>query len=215
MADALQPSGCFDQSVVLHNVSWETYERLLSERRKSGNPRLNYDQGSLEIMILSLQHERLQHTLATLVELLAHERGLDVEGMGAAAFRRADMARGFEPDACFYFSQAARMRARDEIDLTVDPAPDLVIEVDLTPFSLNKLLIFAALGVNEIWWYDGRQLTVCILDGEEYQEYPESRVLAGLSAARLTELLLDSRLLTRRVWVEQVRQAAAEPGANR
>ena len=56
---------------------------------------------------------------------------------------------------------AARMRARDEIDLTVDPAPDLVIEVDLTPFSLNKLLIFAALGVNEIWWYDGRQLTRC------------------------------------------------------
>lgn len=215
MADALQVSGSIDQSVVLHNVSWETYERLLSERRKSGCMRLNYDRGSLEIMILLLQHERLQHNLAMLVELLANERGLDIDGMGSATFRRADMARGFEPDACFYFNQAARTRARDEIDLTVDPAPDLVIEIDITPFSLNKLPVFAALGVGEIWWYDGRQLTIGALEGADYQEYPESRLLAGITAAQLTELLLDSRLLTRRAWIEQVRRAAVGPEANR
>lgn len=112
-----------DQHVILNDISWNTYERLLAEQGSSG-AHLNYDQGSLEIMILSLQHERLKHRLSTLVELIARERGLVVEGAGSTTFRRADAAKGFEPDACFYFAHAEHISTRDEIDLTVDPAPE-------------------------------------------------------------------------------------------
>ncbi len=160
MAAVLQSFAPAEQNIILHNISWETYERLLNEQQESGNTRLNYDRGSLEIMILSLQHERLKHTLATLVELIANERGLDIEGAGSTTFRRADAARGFEPDACFYFAHAERIRAREEIDLVIDPAPELVVEIDITHFSLNKFPIFAALGVAEVWRHDGRRLTI-------------------------------------------------------
>jgi Uma2 family endonuclease len=74
MIAAIRPQVPAEQNVILHNISWETYERLLREQQDSGSTRLSYDRGTLEIMILSLQHERLKHTLATLVELIAAER---------------------------------------------------------------------------------------------------------------------------------------------
>ncbi len=193
MATVLQSVAPAEQKVILHNISWETYERLLNEQQESGNTHLNYDRGSLEIMILSLQHERLKHTLATLIELIANERGLDIEGAGSTTFRRADAARGFEPDACFYFAHAERIRACEEIDLTVDPAPELVVEIDITHFSLNKLPIFAAM----------------VLEGAIYRDLPESRLLPGMTSVQLTQLIQSSRELTRTAWIEQVRQAAA------
>lgn len=209
MAAVLQSFAPAEQNIILHNISWETYERLLNEQQESGNTRLNYDRGSLEIMILSLQHERLKHTLATLVELIANERGLDIEGAGSTTFRRADAARGFEPDACFYFVHAEHIRACTDIDLTVDPAPELVVEIDITHFSLNKFPIFAALGVAEVWRHDGRRLTISVLEGATYREQPESRLLPGITSVQLTQLIQSSRELPRTAWIEQVRQAAA------
>ena len=203
-----QASAPVDQNVLLHNISWETYERLLKEQ-ENGNVRLTYDHGSLEIMILSLQHERLKHTLATLVELLAMERGLDIEGAGSTTFRRADIARGFEPDACFYLTHAAQIRACEEIDLAVHPAPELVIEVDITHFSLNKLPLFAALGIAEVWRCDGRQLMISVLEGADYRDQPESRIFPGITGIRLMQLIQSSRALSRTAWIQQVRQAAA------
>ena len=36
--------------VVLHNVSWETYERILADQISSRSPRFTFDRGELEIM---------------------------------------------------------------------------------------------------------------------------------------------------------------------
>ena len=208
MAAVIRPQVPAEQQVILRNISWETYERLLREQQDSSSTRLSYDRGVLEIMILSLRHERLKHTLATLVELVATERGIDIEGAGSTTFRRADVARGFEPDACFYFHHAAQMRARDEIDLAVDPAPELVIEIDIASPSLNKLPIFAALGIAEVWRYDGHKLSVSVLENGAYREQPESRLLPGITVTDLTQLIQSSRVLTRTAWTGQVRQVA-------
>jgi Uma2 family endonuclease len=208
MAAVIRPQAVTEQQVILRNISWETYERLLREQQDSGSTRLSYDRGVLEVMILSLQHERLKHTLATLVELVAAERGIDIEGAGSTTFRRADVARGFEPDACFYIHHAARMRAREEIDLAVDPAPELVIEIDIASLSLDKLPIFAALGVAEVWRYDSHQLIINVLEDTAYREQSESRLLPGITSAQLTQLIQSSRVLTRTAWTERVRQLA-------
>jgi Uma2 family endonuclease len=216
MATVLQPvTITADHHVILHNISWETYERLLYEQQDSGSTRLTYDRGSLEIMILSLQHERLKHTLATLVEVIAEERNLDLEGAGSTTFRRADAARGFEADACFYLRHAAQMRAREEIDLAIDPAPELVIEIDITHPSLDKLPIFAAFGVTEVWRHDGSQLTIYALEGTAYREQPQSALLPGITPVQLTQLIENSRVSPRTAWIKQVRQAAALKGCTR
>ena len=99
---AAQAPSTREQRVILHGVSWETYERLLADFAESHAAYFTYDRGVLEIMVLSCEHEQLKHILATLVEVLAEELEIDVIGGGSTTFRREDLARGFEPDACFY-----------------------------------------------------------------------------------------------------------------
>jgi hypothetical protein len=111
----------------------------------------------LEIMVLSFRHETLNRTLVMLVETetLAEELDIDLINAGSTTCKRVDLARGFEPDTGFYSQRAGHIRSKDEIDLTVDPPPDLVIEIDITSPSLDKLPIYAAVGVPEVWLYQG------------------------------------------------------------
>jgi len=198
------------QCMILHGISWETYERLLADFQDSHAAQFAYDQGVLEIMAPSFEHETLKHLIATLVELLAVEMDIDTEGAGSTTFRREDLARGFEPDACFYIRQAERVRGKKQIDLSEDPPPDLVIEVDITSPSLNKLPIYAAVGVPEVWRYDRQILTIFWLEENKYREHAESTVLPGVTSVQLSRFLEESQELKRPAWVRRVREWAQQ-----
>lgn len=205
MAAVIDPPIVNEQKVILNNVSWETYERLLGEHSETSGTRFSYDHGALEIIILSLQHEKFKHRLALLVEVLAEVLEIDVEGGGSTTFRRRDLARGFEPDACFYFTQIALIRTKDTIDLTVDPPPDLVIEIDITHPSLDKQPIMASLGIPEVWRYDGRELTLLGRRGDHYEPIQESAFLPGVTAAKLAHWCEQAQQLNRGDWLKRVR----------
>ena len=132
MATVLSPP---EQSVVIANVSWRTYVNLLEDLAESSTPRLTFDRRTLEIMSPTKKHERLNRVLAQLVEVLTDELGLDMENLGSTTFKREDLERGFEPDSCFYFEQAELVRSKEELDLSVDPSPELVIKIDVTSTS--------------------------------------------------------------------------------
>ncbi|MGH8006933.1 MAG: Uma2 family endonuclease, partial [Candidatus Binatia bacterium] len=159
-----------EQRVILHGVSWDTYERLLADFPESNAVHFAYDQGVLEIMAPSPEHGASTDILALLVNVLAEEWNIDVYGLGSTTFRRADLKRGFEPDTCFYVQNADRVRGKKQITLTKDPPPDLVIEVDITSSSLKKSPIYAAIGVPEIWRYDGHAVTILRLAGSKYRK---------------------------------------------
>jgi len=110
-----------EERVVLHNISWETYERLLAERGDSPGTRFTYDEGNLEIMLVYVGHENPNRTLAFIVEITALETGRDFWSSGSTTFKRTDLSKGFEPDSSFYFRHADIVRGKDEIDLAVDP----------------------------------------------------------------------------------------------
>lgn len=211
MATVFEQPTQAQQKVILHGVTWDTYERLLAEHQDSSSTRFAYDRGTLEIMILSLRHERLKHLLATLVEIVAEEMQIDIEGAGSTTFRREDLERGFEPDACFYIINAERIRQKDEIDLTIDPPPELVIEIDISSPSLSKFPIFAALGVAEVWRYDGAQVGIFCLATGEYVAASESAALPGVTGAILNRLLEASRTTKRTEWMRLVRKSVSEP----
>jgi len=116
MATILEPPKQVEQKVILHGVSWQTYEQLLSNFVDSHAAHFACDNGALKIMVLSFEHENLRHNLALLVELVAGELGVDVEGAGSTTFRREDKAKGFGPDASFYFKNAERVRGQRQID---------------------------------------------------------------------------------------------------
>ena len=199
-----------EQRVLLHNISWETYERLLDERGDSRVPRLAYDQGELEIMSPSSEHESVAYFSALLVAALAEEMRINAYGVGSTTYNRGDLGRGFEPDASFYIRNEARIRGKPRIDLDVDPPPDLVIEVDITSPSLNKFPIYASLGVHEIWRYDGDRAAIFVLEEGEYAEADESIALSPLTSDALTRFVEESMSLGSTDWLRRVREWARE-----
>ena len=192
--------------IILNGVSWHTYQGLLAEHEGRHNPRFTYDRGALEIMVLSLRHEKIKHILALLIEMVAEIRGKDIEGAGSTTFQRHDLERGFEPDACFYIEQAPAIRQKDAIDLAQDPPPDLVVEIDITHPSMDKLPLLASLGIPEVWLHDGVTVHIFILAAGKYVEAEESAVFPSLSAQTVTRLVAYSRTLKRTDWVRRVRE---------
>ena len=138
-------------SVVLTNVTWATYERLVDDLADCSAPRLTYDRAVLEITSPTPEHERLNRMLTDLIGAIAEELDIDTENLGSSTFKREDLERGFEPDSCLYIQNAARVRGKSRLDLSMDPPPDLVIEIDITSASIEKLPIYALLGVPEVW----------------------------------------------------------------
>jgi Uma2 family endonuclease len=88
---------------------------------------------------------------------------------------------------------ARRIIGRVEIDLTADPPPDVVVEIDVHHRSTDKMPFYASLGVLELWRYDERQLRIYVLEGGEYIEAPESAMFPDLRADLLTRLLEQSK----------------------
>jgi Uma2 family endonuclease len=197
-----------EHKVILHNVSWETYARLLAESADSSAPRFTYDRGELEIMSPSPEHERVNRRLAQLVLALTEEMGVEVEDLGSTTFRREDLERGFEMDSCSYIENVGLIYGKDRVDLSVDPPPDLVIEVDIAIPSISKLPIYARMGVREVWRYDGERLTMWRLEGSRYTEIAESLALPTLTDAVASDFVERSKTMKRMAWLMAVREWA-------
>jgi Uma2 family endonuclease len=197
-----------DRLVVLPNVSWETYERLLAEHQDPAGIRFSYDNGMLEIKVLSLRHENPNRKLAWLIEVLAEEMEVDIEPAGSTTFQREDLRKGFEPDSCFYIQNAEAIRGMEKIDLDVDPPPDLVIEVDITTDSLDKFPILAGIGVPEVWRYIAEKVTIYKLEGGGYVEAEHSLAFLALTSEMVTQFLEEGRQMKSSAWVRRVREWA-------
>ncbi len=205
MATVLSPV----ESRVVLNVSWDTYERILAEHPDAAGPRFTYNEGMLEIMVLSAQHEQPNRLLALLVVEIAAELGIDVCPLGSTTFKRAELLKGFEPDSSFYVGRAITIWDR-ELDPAVDPPPDLIIEIDVSQSSLDRFPIFAAFGVPEVWRYDGSRVSFWRLEGGRYVEAESSAALPSLTEALATQLLEDSRRKGSTEWLRRVRAWARD-----
>jgi Uma2 family endonuclease len=179
--------------VVLPNVSWETYERLLEDLSDCNVPHLTYDRGILEITSPTQEHEYFNRTLNLIVEIMAAELDVNVRVLGSSTFKRKDLKRGFEPDSCFYVKSAERVRGKKRLDLSTDPPPDLVIEINITSSSIPRMPIFANFAVPEVWQYDGSSLRISILEGNEYVSSDRSLAFPILTPRVLEDFLAKSQ----------------------
>lgn len=157
-----------EQIVQLSGISWQTYETLLAEIGDR-QIRLTYNRGHLEIMVPSPEHERFKTIMGRFVETLAEELEVRIEPLGSTTFKRPELS-GAEPDECFYIQNISAVKGKKRIDLTQDPPPDLVVEIDITSRSENTLQVYADLGVPEVWIYNGSRLRINRLENGEYVE---------------------------------------------
>jgi Uma2 family endonuclease len=193
-------------TLVMHHISWEDYERLLVEFGERSHFRVSYDGGRLEIMSPSMRHERLVRFLDRLVGEFAKVHKLAVEMLGQTTWTRQALAKGVEPDCCYYIQDTHCIIGRDDLDLEIDPPPDIVVEVDITNSSVRKLSIYAALGVPEVWRYDGQTVQVYELDGEKYVEVAGSHFLPGLTGQIISGFVDQSRTLGQTKALEEFRR---------
>lgn len=173
-----QHAASHDQCIVLHGVSWETYEGLLcSDESQHGSVRMSYDRGRLVLMSPSQEHGQGAERLGLLVRLAAAVLGRNLLGVGRMTMKRQVIGRGKEADTAFYLASEPLVRGK-KIDLDVDPPPDLAIEVEITHHDSGMLAIYEALKVGEVWRFDGTTLHVLRLrPGGGYAEVAASAAM--------------------------------------
>jgi len=178
-----------DSTLSLHNVSWEEYEALLASVGEAKGLRISYDQGTLKVMTPSSEHESCTRLLERLVDRLSAKLHIPILFFGSSTMKKRESAKGSEPDACFYVQSAPVIGDKIHLDFGSDPPPDIVVEIDLHHESLAKFPAYAALGVPEIWRYDGQAFLIYYLNQDQYVATESSPGLPRLTSAALTEFL--------------------------
>lgn len=198
--------------VLLQSVSWQTFNQLLGELGNKRGQRLAYDHGVLEVMSPLGIHENNNRFIESLIFVIADELNLNLKKFGSLTLRSERFRQGVEPDSCYYLQNEPLVRGKQNIDLTVDPPPDLVLEIDITSGSLDKLPIYANLGVGEVWRYDGRTLAVFTLDSlsSTYQVRDKSLIFPFLPLARVPQLIERSTAIGETATLREFRQGLRE-----
>jgi Uma2 family endonuclease len=166
------------QYLTLRDISWAEFEAILDELGEHRAARVAYFQEVLEIRMPLPEHEVNKELIGDMVKLLLDELELDWEPYGSTTFKRREMAAGLEPDDCFYIQNYRQMIGKRRLDLSVDPPPDLAIEIDVT--SKTQLSAYLALGVPELWCYDNDKLQVFVLGESEYVQVENSPTFGNL-----------------------------------
>ncbi len=203
-------SSIAEQRTVLHNISWETFETLLTETGEHRGSRFAYEDGTLEIMTPLFEHENPKIHFDRFILILAQELEIEIKSAGSTTLKRRIAKRGIEPDNCYYIQNELALRGRETLNLETDPAPDLAIEIDITSTSVNKLGIYSALGIAELWRYNGRNLKFYQLREGQYIECEFSIAFPIISVSDISRFIQQSKtmgeialLKSFRAWVRE------------
>jgi Uma2 family endonuclease len=206
-----------EQRVILPNISWQKFEQILDELGEDRKVRLSYLRGKLEMMTPVAEHQRCHKLIESLILVMADELQRQVEAIAPATLKSSDLDCATEPDACYYF-QTAVLPRKPEINLPTDPIPDLLVEVALTKSNLEKLPIYASLGIPEVWRYVTTagedvlkgKLMIYRLEDNRYMAQNRSGIFQFLSGDRILEFLeqsdsisLSAALRVLRAWMQE------------
>lgn len=198
------------QRMVLHDISWETYEALLNDL-ECQHLFLTYDRGTLELMSPLPKHDRSGRLLGRLLYVYTEMRGIPIASFGMTTWRRKDLAKGLEADECFYVRNEPAVRGREDITLEKDPPPDLAVEVDITRSTLDKEQVYAALGIPELWRFEDERLTVRVLrDHGTYESVSASPSFPDLPLEQIERFMHMRHGVGETDWIRAFRTWVAE-----
>ncbi|HUG92964.1 MAG TPA: Uma2 family endonuclease [Planctomycetaceae bacterium] len=202
----LVPDRPHEHRILLVDVSWQAYEELRAVPQ-TRRLRMTYDRGELELMSPSKRHERLGYVLGRFIDVLTEELNVPMQGCRSTTFKRSDLSRGLEADNCYYIANEALVREREEIDLSVDPPPDLSVEIDISSSSIDRMSIYAALRVPEVWRHDSESLKFFSLnEGGQYLEIERSIAFPQITPDMLLEFLDHLYLMDETSLIREFRQ---------
>jgi Uma2 family endonuclease len=178
-----------ENRIYLENIRWPTYLALLADLGDHRG-RITYDKGRLEIVAPSKKHEHWKRILGRLIEAFTEELEIKIQSVGSTTLNREDLNQGAEADECYYVMNEPLVRGKEEVDLERDPPPDLAVEIEASRRILNRVVIYAAMGIPEVWRYDGKTLRVGQLqENGQYLDAPESKVFPTLPMSEVARFL--------------------------
>ena len=184
------------EKIHLRDVDWAEFEAIVAELGDKRASRVAYFDRILELRMPLPKHEKAKVLIGDMVKILLEELDIDAECFGSTTFKHKDLGVGVEPDDCFYIQNAERMIGVERLDLTIDPPPDLVIEVDVT--SKTGLEVYRQLGVPEVWRFENGRLQISVLDRGVYQEAETSAQFPNIPIAqKISEAIIEGQLIGR------------------
>jgi Uma2 family endonuclease len=196
------------QRLLLRDITWQEFETILEELGDHRGSRLAYDSGTLEMMMPLPEHEDDKEIIGDLIKALLEELDIEFRSLGSTTFKKKQ-SQGLEPDQCFYIQHEAAIRGKKRIDLTVDPPPDLAIEIDVT--SRTHPAIYEALGVPELWQFDQGKLQIKLLQEGRYIAVAASPNFRGFALSEmLPHYLAESKTIGRNKALEAFRRWVQE-----
>ena len=198
------------QHIILRDISWQEFEQILTDLGEHRAALIAYKDQCLEIMTPLAEHEDNKEIISDLIKVLLEELDIEFRCLGSTTFRK-ETSQGLEPDQCFYIKNEAKIRGKNRIDLSIDPPPDLALEIDITSRTYPD--IYAALGVPELWRFERNTLQINVLINGQYQSISDSQIFAGWNLIQvIPQFLADSKVEGRttilrkfRRWVQQQR----------
>lgn len=170
--------------VILHYQTWEDYEQLLSIRQDKTLPKICFNAKTKETKLMAPlpAHGNRIDTLRDLIKVLLRRQGRDWHCFDPITLKQFEQA-GVEPDTCFYIENRLAILGKEKIDLSIDPPPDLAIEVDIT--STTNPQYYQPIAIPELWIYRQGELLIYIFNREQYQEQSESLTFSGIDVKNL------------------------------
>ena len=197
------------QRVVLQDITWQEFEGVLEELGEHRAARIAYENGLLEIMAPLPEHEDNKEIIGDLIKDLLEELDVEFRSLGHTTYKGEGMMKGIEPDQCFYIQNEPAIRGKKRLDLSIDPPPDLALEVDVT--SRTHRSIYAALKVSELWRFENGNLQINILRQDRYEESPESAIFPNLPLSEaIPRYLRESKIVGRNKALKAFRQWVKE-----
>lgn len=201
-----------EKRVSLYHISWQSYEKILDALGDKHSARLTYYKGTLEIVTPLEEHESACDRIATFIHILTEELSLNIKSMGSTTLK-IPIKIGAEPDKCYYIQNEPAVRGK-KVDLSIDPPPDLVLEVDITHTDINKKQLYQEMKVPEFWRYNGKTLTIYLLNQNQYEESEISATFPLLTKETIYEFLaqcnIQGETQTKRAFRTQLREQVME-----
>ncbi|MBW4483758.1 MAG: Uma2 family endonuclease [Tildeniella torsiva UHER 1998/13D] len=198
-----------EKRVTLRGLDWQAYQQIYQALPQTRAARFTYDRGALEITMPLEDHEFAVRLIELFIRILVVERGLKIKTLGSTTLDREDLNRGAEPDNAYYIQNQPLVMGKT-IDLQTDPPPDLVVEVDITHTDIDKLSLYANLGISEFWRYNGKVWRIYQLENGAYREVETSLTFPIVAKANLYEFLAQAKLdevdaeITLRQWLRSL-----------
>lgn len=175
----------------LVGVLWEDYEELLKALGDYSLPHYYY-RGTLAMMSPLKAHDWIKSLIARMIETMTLSMRIPVQTIGTTTITSRRSLSGLQPDEAYYIQSEPSVRGSSVFRPDIDPPPDLALEVDVTRQSQQKLKVYAALRIREVWLHDGKELEFLRLAKGGYKSTKRSVAFPWLQPADI-QAFLDRR----------------------